>query len=469
MYLPLRVRFAFWILLVFSVIQWPIGVLYAFYRSSAIEDAQRSQLLDALSSDDAGDPADPLRVRLYDADAQGRPVDAPWAPALNPEVLGTLPPEASAALSSGAIAAAPSDGPRYWALAVRRAEGATLPVEPAYRVAAVDAGPARAQRRDVWEAILIVCSGGTLAAAVAGVFIGAIATESVDRLRELTHQLTPESIVRNDEIESELNDNPGLMRDLEDTRRRLREAFAAQERFLSNVSHEIKTPIAVLMIEADTLPREGLTPEASDFVDGVREEMLKLGRLIESFLTLTRVKEGADPMRVRPYAFNDLVMDSLEDCAVMAEQQRVRLRPSLLDRDDELDAAIRGEPELLCTMLNNLIRNALRHSPKDTTVDISLSATPDRVRISVRDRGPGIPPDRLKTIFDRFAQASKSNRKGRGHGLGLAIAQGIAELHGGEIEAENNPNAGCTFLVSFPRDPAPSTDNTPAPARDARA
>jgi signal transduction histidine kinase len=116
-----------------------------------------------------------------------------------------------------------------------------------------------------------------------------------------------------------------------------------------------------------------------------------------------------------------------------------------------MDTAVAGEPELLRTMLDNLVRNAIRFSPTDERVEVEASVVGDRVKIRVRDYGPGIPAAQLATIFDRFAQAPEEQRKGRGHGLGLAIALGIAELHGGSISAENCEDRGCTFVVELPQ------------------
>jgi signal transduction histidine kinase len=143
-------------------------------------------------------------------------------------------------------------------------------------------------------------------------------------------------------------------------------------------------------------------------------------------------------------------MESFEHCLPMAQQYGVRLHPSLLDAEDEVDTNLMGEPALLQSMLDNLVRNAIRFSPEEGTVEIALERAGQVVRLSVRDRGKGIPEGRLDQIFDRFAQAPEERRRGRGHGLGLEIAQGIAELHGGSIRAENRSGGGAAFIVTLP-------------------
>lgn len=310
---------------------------------------------------------------------------------------------------------------------------------------------AREQVALLRDVLLIAGVVGAAAAAVSAWFIAGIAVSPFERLQRMARQLGPESLDRSIEMSGSNTEVAELAGQLDDARQRIQEAFAAQERFLSNVSHEIKTPIAVLLTEAETLDLRGTPPAVSDFVASAREEMHRLGRLVESFLTLTRIKDGHASIRGVPYAANDLVMDSVEHCAVMAEQNKVWLKPDLFADDGWIDTAVSGEPELLRTMLDNLILNAIRFSPSDGRVQIRLERAGDWVRVSVRDEGPGIPAHRLETIFDRFSQGADEQRRGRGHGLGLAIAQGIAELHGGAIAAANRNGAGCEFIVSLPR------------------
>jgi signal transduction histidine kinase len=186
----------------------------------------------------------------------------------------------------------------------------------------------------------------------------------------------------------------------------------------------------------------------------VEEEMMRLGNLVESFLTLTRIQSGRGPTILKRYCVNDLVFDSISDCSMMADQHRVTLVPTLLAQEGTVDAAVVGDPDLLRTLVENLIRNSIRFSPEHSAVDIGASVHDGQAIIRVRDSGPGIPPDRLKTIFDRFAQANDSERRGRGHGLGLTIAKGIAELHGGNVEASNRDPRGCEFVVRLNLAPA---------------
>ena len=205
--------------------------------------------------------------------------------------------------------------------------------------------------------------------------------------------------------------------------------------------------IAVLLIEAQTVDRANCPEGIARFMDTVEEEMTRLGKLVESFLTLTRIQSGRGPATLKRYGVNDLVLDSIGDCTMMADQHRVALVPSLLAEDETVDAAVVGDPDLLRTLISNLIRNSIRFSPEGSVVEVAAEVAESTSVIRVFDSGPGIPADRLHTIFDRFAQAHDTERQGRGHGLGLAIAKGIAELHGGTVEAFNRGERGCEFVV----------------------
>jgi signal transduction histidine kinase len=306
------------------------------------------------------------------------------------------------------------------------------------------------------SALLVVGGVGSLASALAGWYVAGGAVAPFERLRRIAAALSPDPAPPSKGLDAEISGSSRevarLAQELEDARRRVAERFVAQERFLSNVSHELKTPISVILTEVQTLDLDSISPSARRFAESVEEEMGRLGRLIESFLTLSRIRDGRGLTRFRAYSVNDLVMDSVEHCRKMAEHHHVRLEPELLDGDRGIEAAVSGEPELLRTMVDNLVRNAIRFSPPAGVVRVRAELpddASDRVTIAITDRGPGIPADRLRTIFDRFSQAP-TQRQGRGHGLGLTIALGIAELHGGTIAAENSIGGGCRFAAVLP-------------------
>jgi two-component system, OmpR family, sensor kinase len=128
----------------------------------------------------------------------------------------------------------------------------------------------------------------------------------------------------------------------------------------------------------------------------------------------------------------------------------VRLHAILAEETDR-DLLMIGDPELLRTLVDNLLRNAIRFSPQGSRIDVVVRTDgPDNICICVQDKGPGIPQPLIDRIFDRFAQGRGEEKLGRGSGLGLEIAQGIAELHGGRISASNLDEGGCEFCATLP-------------------
>lgn len=292
---------------------------------------------------------------------------------------------------------------------------------------------------------------GLLAAGLAGWLIAGVAVRPIQRLSRIAAGLRPETLQAPIQLGSTASELADLQTELDRMRQRLETGYAAQERFVANVSHEIKTPIATVLTEAQTLPHNlPLPPEVRQFVDSTQDEMRRLSKLVESFLLLTRVRHGK-PLQstARTVSVNELVMESVLHCRKMADQHEVRLVPELCE-EGERELSVRGDPELLRTMVDNLIRNAIRFSPRSESVSIAVCQVKEHVTVCVRDRGPGIAPDLLDKVFDRFSQAKSEEKLGRGSGLGLEIAQGIAELHGGRITISNRVDGGCEFCSSLP-------------------
>ncbi len=502
--LSMRLRLTLWVVLINTLVIFSTELVFWLYQTSAIEQAtnerriRRSRMIaaelrpyvpDNIAQRLAGVSSELTRqfigerfmIEVFDSSGQSLASTGPErldAATINlHRVLASDSPFV-VKLEPGAIwPRSESETPtRIVTTTMRGSDGNTYAIALAVTDSFVDD-----QVRYLRSVFIVLLLVGVIAAGISGWFIASIAVAPFERLRRLASNLMPDASTTSLAVDS-VGGSSEVMRlaeELDLARARVRDRFAAQDRFISNVSHEIKTPIAVMLTEAQVLDRRGLPQPVERFIDSVEEEMSKLGRLVESFLTLTRIQDGKGLVRFSAYGVNDLIMDSLDDCVRMAEQHHVTIQPELLADDSTLDLAVSGEPELLRTMLNNLVRNAIRFSPNGGTVriraiagtrsrneeqsetDQSRSEHFDTVKLVIADEGPGIPPDRINLIFDRFSQASNQPMKGRGHGLGLTIALGIAEMHAGSIVAENLPKAGCRFIVSLPLrgiDPTESSD-----------
>lgn len=233
---------------------------------------------------------------------------------------------------------------------------------------------------------------------------------------------------------------------------RLRAGFRAHERFIADAAHELKTPVAVLLGEAQVLSRQARSPEEYDhFVTGVESEMRRLSQILDSLLTLARANAGFPISLATPVSLNDVVTEAVARCSAQANQREVRLVPRLwLPGPKEPEPIVKGDEDLLCSLVVNLVRNAVRNSPAGGPVETELDLAGEEIRIAVRDGGPGIPEEFVERIFDEFFRIPGRDSSAGVAGLGLAIAKGIAQLHGGSISVANLPGGGCEFVVRLP-------------------
>lgn len=302
---------------------------------------------------------------------------------------------------------------------------------------------------------------GLIAAIATAWFVAKAASRPIHELRRALRDLRPESL---DEGSTDFPTPdfglPQVRAELVKTRQRMADALNAQERFIANVSHEFRTPIAVLLTETDVLlqTHRDLPDEASAYADSVRQEMLRLKQMVDGFLLLIQIEHGKRrPPRKRVYVFDEL-LEAVSSLQGFAEPYGVKLDVRL-DPDSDLDAfTVLGDTTLFRQMVSNLLRNAVRFSPRNETVEVSAElGQPEKgfkhgtVIVRVRDRGPGVPEQVVEHLFDRFVQSPAEHRRGRGTGLGLEISQSVAELHRGIVSVRNKPEGGCEFTVKVPK------------------
>jgi signal transduction histidine kinase len=298
--------------------------------------------------------------------------------------------------------------------------------------------------------VVIGVPAGMILALHAAWVIAGRAVAPVNLLVRAAKNVSPTSLSERIQVDSTDDEISRLQTELNSALERLEAGFRAQDQFISNVSHELRTPIAVLLTETQVMKLSGADADKSvQFTDRVEEQMQRLGRIVESFLNLTRAELGKHrPME--SVSINDVVLDSVRQCSANAGRNDVPLAPTLIDPEDGQDEPrVRGDADLLRTMFDNLLRNAIRHSPAGSAVDIRASQSNGELTVTVRDRGPGIPEEFLERVFDRFVQVPGQD-KPSGTGLGLAIANNVAQLHSGRISVKNFEDSGCAFTVTLP-------------------
>jgi signal transduction histidine kinase len=212
---------------------------------------------------------------------------------------------------------------------------------------------------------------------------------------------------------------------------------------VSDVSHELRTPLTALNTAADVLDanNEGLNEPGRRAARLLVVESRRLASMVEDLMEISRFDARAAGMAWEPVDLGQLVRGALE----------LRGWTDRVEVEDAGDGAVNtyADPRRLDAVVGNLVGNALEHG--GPPVRVTLGATGAEVSLTVTDAGPGIPPEHLDHVFERFYKADPSRSRGGGSGLGLAIARENARLHGGDITVRSEPGRGTTFTCRIPR------------------
>jgi heavy metal sensor kinase len=226
---------------------------------------------------------------------------------------------------------------------------------------------------------------------------------------------------------------------------RLETAFEQQRNFVLDMSHELRTPLTALRGNIDVmLMDDGLDPETRSALERMSAEAERLIRLTSNLLYLAHAEAGRELDR-RPVELDVLCLD--------VYRQTKDLRPDLKFRlGNEDQVTVVGDRDLLKQVLLNLVDNSLKYTPAGGEITLSLYRDETGARVEVRDTGPGIEPDQIPLIFDRFHRAKGRDKSKGGAGIGLAISDWIVKAHNGEIVVESEPGEGAVFTVFLPLD-----------------
>ncbi|HEX6843891.1 MAG TPA: HAMP domain-containing sensor histidine kinase [Actinomycetota bacterium] len=257
-----------------------------------------------------------------------------------------------------------------------------------------------------------------------------------------------------------------LRADQEETVERLRELDAMKRDFVAVTSHELRTPLAGIRGFVDMLRRRGDDVPASEreeYLDIVMTQTDRLIRLVDDLLVVSRVEAGKlslEPEETDLASFCDRLVRSFGELAA-----RVEVAPA-----DDAPARMLVDARRLAQIITNLVHNALKFAPDDTIVTLSYDAPSEGiVTFRVHDRGPGIAPEELERIFERFHQTEQSISHTEGFGLGLYITKQLVEAMGGWVDVSSTLGEGTTFAVTLPEDRSLPTPSRPsAPARSGR-
>jgi signal transduction histidine kinase len=226
---------------------------------------------------------------------------------------------------------------------------------------------------------------------------------------------------------------------------RIAELFDARTQLVAWASHDLRTPLASIQAMLEAL-EDGLA-EPERYLPALREQVERLGMLVDDLFELARIDAGALTLELREATLSGLVASCLRGLEAEAEARRIRLGADVDDR-----VAVLCAPEQVERVLFNLLTNALRHTPSDGTVAVRAEPRTREVEVSVEDTGDGLEPEAVARMFDRFwrGDRARTSGTGAGAGLGLAIARGLVEAHGGRIWAEARPDGGTRVSFTLP-------------------
>ncbi|MER7646801.1 HAMP domain-containing sensor histidine kinase [Streptomyces rimosus] len=286
-------------------------------------------------------------------------------------------------------------------------------------------------------------------AVVPALFAARRVLRPVRRLREAAERITSGEldtrlpVTGRDELADLTVTFNEMARALEKDDAELRRMEANARRFAADVSHELRTPLAAMSAVTEVLDEDAarLDPDTADAVRLISDETTKLARMVEDLIEVSRFDAGAA----------DLHLDEID--VAMALRKTLQLRGWQDQVETDLPEGLRArfDPRRIDVVVANLVGNALRHG--GTPVRLTAYATSGRLRIDVADQGPGIDPQALPHVFDRFYKADAARARSGGSGLGLAIAMENVRLHGGTLRAANAPGGGAVFTVEVPVDP----------------
>ncbi|MEY9095251.1 ATP-binding protein [Paenibacillus sp. RC84] len=219
-----------------------------------------------------------------------------------------------------------------------------------------------------------------------------------------------------------------------------------RQEFISNVSHEIQSPLTSIQGFAKAIKREDLSPEARlRYITIIEAESERLSKISDNLLKLTSLESKHHPFEQVTYR-----LDKQLRSVVLANEPKWLEKK--LDMEVELEPIVcRADRDLMSQVWINLLSNAIKFTPEGGTIRIGLSVWEGRARVTVADTGIGLTEEDRQHVFERFYKADKSRTaSGGGSGLGLSIVQKIIEMHGGEISVESRPGEGTVFLVELP-------------------
>ncbi len=275
-------------------------------------------------------------------------------------------------------------------------------------------------------------------------------TFPIVRLRAATQKLADGDLSARTGMKTSVghDETAELMRDFDRMAERIEKLVAAQRRLLTDISHELRSPLARLNVALE-LARQRSGPEAAGALERIDRESIRLNEMIQRLLTLARLEGGEDALEKCPVHLEQLIREIAKDASFEAQSRRLEVEVDIAE-----NCVVRGNPSLLHSAIENVVRNAIRYTEEGTRVQIQLEGSgsdPAEAIVRVTDFGPGVPEEALDKLFRPFYRIDDARRRQTGGvGLGLSITARAVSLCGGKVEARNSHQGGLIIEIRLP-------------------
>lgn len=276
-------------------------------------------------------------------------------------------------------------------------------------------------------------------------FITRLAFKPMAQMVETAEQISASSLHRRIAVPPRSDEVRRLADALNEMMNRIEDAFSSQRQFVADASHELRTPLTVILSELEFLKKRIEDSKSREGIDAALSETERLSRLVNELLLLARIDARKLTLDFESVRLDELLVEIVRLFKAPAEAAGIQL-------DLHVDEAIEitGDPGKLKQVLFNVTDNAVKYSPRDGRVFLSLVRSDSMATVTIRDQGPGVAAADLPNIFRRFYRSSKARGEREGSGLGLAIAKELVEAHGGHINIDSEANGGTAVSINLP-------------------
>jgi signal transduction histidine kinase len=295
--------------------------------------------------------------------------------------------------------------------------------------------------------------GAGLLAAIAGIYLARRIARPLENLDRAAAAVSAGDLTHKVPVEKDISELENLGRRFNQMTDSLRQSDQAKTAFIADVTHELRTPLTVIKGTVETLENGAVEDEEGRgaLLSTMAGETERLIRLVNDLLLLTRADASALKLNITQLDLAQLVRDRCQLMGPLAASKDINLQIIHANPDNNDKMIVLADRDRTAQVLDNILDNAIRHSPEHSEITISLERSTSLIRCQISDQGPGIPGEHLAFVFERFYRADPArDRKSGGAGLGLAIARSLVKAQGGEIWAASSPEEGTRIVFELP-------------------